>query len=98
MENPGSQNLAKGGGDRGSTRRQGGATAMLDIVKNSPTCNGNGSGEVNGRGVLRRKLTHKQRFSLAADVALGLVHIEPSMKQSAATVGVRPDEIRAELK
>jgi hypothetical protein len=69
---------------------------MLDIVKNSTTRNGNGS--VGGRGVLRRKLTHEQRVSLAADVALGLVHVEPSLKQSAATIGVRPDEIRAELK
>src|SRR5262249_58144648 len=74
------------------------ALTMSDIVKSSPICNGNGTGEINGRGVLRRKLTRQQRISLAADVALGLVHVEPSMKQSAATVGVRPDEVRAELK
>src|SRR5215831_6974650 len=70
---------------------------MLDIIKNSATRNGNGSA-VGGRGLLRRRLTRQQRISLAADLALGLAHIEPSMKQSAATVGVRPDEVRAELK
>jgi len=69
---------------------------MHDIVKTSLTRNGNGS--INGRGVLRWKLSHEQRVSLATDVALGLVHVEPSMKQAAATVGVRPDEIREELK
>src|SRR5262249_4031986 len=36
--------------NRGSKKRQGGALAMLDIVKSSPICNGNGTGEINGRG------------------------------------------------
>jgi hypothetical protein len=60
--------------------------------------NGNGSGSVNGRGVRRRKLTTEARIGLATDVALGLVQITPSIKQAAAAVGVRPVDIRAEMK
>ena len=69
---------------------------MLDIVK--VTNNHNGNGAVNGRGARRRKLTDRQRIVLATDVALGLVPLQPSIKTSAAAIGVSPADIRAELK
>ena len=69
---------------------------MLDIVK--VTNNHNGNGAVNGRGARRRKLTDHQRIVLATDVALGLVPLQPSIKTSAAAIGVSPADIRAELK
>jgi RPA family protein len=71
---------------------------MLDIVKNSQNHNGNGSDAIGGRGLLRRKLTPEQRAHLAADVAMGLVHVTPSLKQAADTVGVPMAKLRAELK
>jgi hypothetical protein len=69
---------------------------MLDIIKVANNHNGNGA--VNGRGVRRRKLTDQQRVVLATDVALGLVPLQPSIKMSAAAIGVSPADIRAELK
>jgi hypothetical protein len=69
---------------------------MLDIVKVANNHSGNGA--VNGRGVRRRKLTDQQRVVLATDVALGLVPLQPSIKTSAAAIGVSPADIRAELK
>ena len=69
---------------------------MLNIVKVANTHNGNGA--VNGRGARRRKLTDHQRIVLATDVALGLVPLQPSIKTSAAAIGVSPADIRAELK
>ena len=71
---------------------------MLDIVKSSPICNGNGAGEINGRGARRRKLTPEQRVSLAADIALRLTPFAPSIGQTAAATGVSPYSIRKELK
>ena len=71
---------------------------MLDIVKNSQNHNGNGSTAINGRGVLRRKMTPALRANLGADVIMGLAHVVPSLKQVAATVGVPTAKIRAELK
>jgi hypothetical protein len=69
---------------------------MLDIVPKNQ--NGNGSDTINGRGVLRRKMTSRERVSLAADVALGVTQLAPSIKQTAAAVGVPTAKIRAELK
>ena len=69
---------------------------MNNIIRHH--ANGNGQGAINGRGVLRRKLTTKARIALATDVALGLVEITPSIKQAAAAMGVRPVDIRAEMK
>jgi len=71
---------------------------MLDIVKNSVARNGNGAGSVNGRGVLRRKLTPAARIALAADIATGAKHLDPSLKQAAAATGVSPYLINKELK
>jgi hypothetical protein len=58
---------------------------------------GNGNGSVNGRGVLRQKLTPTARIALAADIATGKKHLDPSIKQAAAAVGVSPYRIRKEL-
>jgi len=71
---------------------------MLDIVKTSQNHNGNGSDAINGRGTLRRKLTPRQRIALGADIALGVAPLAPSLKQSAAAVGIRVFELRKELK
>jgi hypothetical protein len=70
---------------------------MLDIVK-FPT-NGNGrAGRVSGRGLARRKLSREQRIGLAADLACGRQHLDPSLTQVAALLGVTVQQIRAELK
>lgn len=69
---------------------------MLDIVPKNQ--NGNGSDVINGRGVLRRKMTSRERIGLAADVALGPTRITPSLKQTAVVVGVPTTKLRAELK
>ena len=67
---------------------------MLDIVKTSQNHNGNGSDAINGRGTLRRKLTPRQRIALGADIALGVAPLAPSLKQSAAAVGISVFELR----
>jgi hypothetical protein len=71
---------------------------MLDIVKNSQNHNGNGSDAINGRGVLRRKMAPALRANLAADVAMGLTQFTPSLKQTAAALGVSPYSVRQVLK
>jgi hypothetical protein len=71
---------------------------MLDIVKNSQNHNGNGSVTISGRGVLRRKLTPGMRANLAADIATGLAQLTPSLKQTAAALGVSPYSVRQQLK
>jgi hypothetical protein len=53
---------------------------------------------INGRGTLRRKLTPRQRIALGADIALGVTPLAPSLKQSAAAVGISVFELRQELK
>jgi hypothetical protein len=77
-------------------KRRKALSTMLDIVKNSQHHNGNGS--VNGRGVLRRKLSPTLRVNLAADVAMGLTQLTPSLKQTAVALGVSPYSVRQELK
>jgi hypothetical protein len=70
---------------------------LLDIVK-FPT-NGNGhAGTISGRGLARRKLSREQRISLAADLACGRQHLDPSLTQVAALLGVTVVQIRDELK
>jgi len=71
---------------------------MLHIIKSSPTRNGNGASEINGRGARRRKLTPEQRVSFAADIALGLTPFAPSIGQTAAATGVSSYSLRKELK
>jgi hypothetical protein len=71
---------------------------MLDIVKTSQNHNGNGSDAIGGRGIRRRKLTLRQRVALGADIALGVTSLAPSLKQSAAAVGISVLELRQELK
>src|SRR5262249_49355809 len=60
--------------------------------------NGNGHASVNGRGSLRRKLTHQQRVALAVDIATGAVPFAPSFKQTAAAVGTTTYLMRQERK
>jgi hypothetical protein len=62
------------------------------------TRNGNGVDSLNGRGIKRRKLTQEERVSLAADVAMGVIHVTPSLKQAAGAVGVSVVDLRNELK
>ena len=69
---------------------------MINIVPHQE--NGNGQGSVNGRGVLRRKLTTEARAALAADIAMGESPLTPSIKQTAALTGVSVYHIRKELK
>src|SRR5262245_53624126 len=71
---------------------------MNHIIHDSLTRNGNGADAVNGRGTLRRKLTSPQRIALGADIALGTIPLAPSLKQSAAAVGISVFELRKELK
>jgi hypothetical protein len=70
---------------------------MLDIIKFSPNRN-NGADVISGRGLGRRKLTPAQRVGLAADFACGQRHLEPSLGQLAALLGVTSSELREELK
>jgi len=58
---------------------------------------GNG-GAVNGRGLHHRKLSHKQRVTLAADVVIGEKPFEPSQAQYCSLFGITPAALRAELK
>ena len=71
---------------------------MNHIIHDSLTRNGNGADAINGRGTLRRKLTSRQRIALGADIALGTIPLAPSLKQSAAAVGISVFELRKELK
>ena len=71
---------------------------MNHIIHDSLTRNGNGADAVNGRGILHRKLTSRQRIALGADIALGTIPLAPSLKQSAAAVGISVFELRKELK
>jgi hypothetical protein len=67
---------------------------MLSILG----CNHNGSDNVNGRGLARRKLTLEQRISLGADLACGDCQLAPSLGQVATLLKVTAAELRAELK
>jgi hypothetical protein len=71
---------------------------MNHIIAENLTRNGNGADSVNGRGILRRKMTPEQRVSLAADIAVGLTPFALSLKQTAAVTGVPVAKLRAELK
>jgi hypothetical protein len=72
---------------------------MLDIVRTANSNgNGNGADSLSGRGIKRRKLTQEERVSLAADIAMGEVHVTPSLKQTAAATGVSVVDLRKELK
>jgi len=71
---------------------------MNHIIAENLTRNGNGADSLNGRGIRRRKLTPEERVSLAADVAMGEIHITPSLKQAAGAVGVSVVDLRNELK
>jgi hypothetical protein len=71
---------------------------MNNIIAENLTRNGNGVDAINGRGTLRRKLTPRQRIALGADIALGVTPLAPSLKQSAAAVGISVFELRKELK
>jgi len=72
---------------------------MQNIVSESLTRNGNGSGAIiNARGIPRRGWTPEQRAAAAADAVLGATHVVPSIKQSAATFSVSPYRVRQELK
>jgi len=62
--------------------------------------NGNG-GAVNGSVISGRGLRHRpseQLISLAADVASGEKQFDPSLGQICNAFGIRPAELRAELK
>jgi hypothetical protein len=59
--------------------------------------NGNGQDAINGRGILRRKLSPNQRAALGADIALGTVHLAPSLKQAAAAAGTSVYQLCKEL-
>jgi hypothetical protein len=71
---------------------------MNHIIAENLTRNGNGADAINGRGIGRRKLTSRQRAALGADIALGVTPLAPSLKQSAAAVGISVFELRQELK
>jgi len=71
---------------------------MNTIITENLTRNGNGADSLNGRGIKRRKLTPEERVELAADIAMGEVHVTPSLKQTAAATGVSVVDLRNELK
>ena len=73
-------------------------TASTAEFKVPALTNGNGHVPVNGRGSLRRKLTHQQRVALAVDIATGAVPFAPSFKQTAAAVGTTTYLMRQERK
>jgi hypothetical protein len=53
---------------------------------------------INGRGIPHLKLTRQERIALAADVASGVQHVDLSLAQTCAILGVSPAAVRAELK
>ena len=71
---------------------------MLDIVKKSLACNGNGSGAINARGILHRGWTDEERVAAAADAVLGATHVVPSIGQAATAFFVPRRKLAAELK
>jgi len=71
---------------------------MNTIITENLTRNGNGADSLNGRGIKRRKLTPEERVELAADIAMGEVHVTPSLKLAAAATGVSVTDLRNELK
>jgi len=71
---------------------------MLDIVKKSLACNGNGAAAINARGLSHRAWTSEQRVAAAADAALGMSHVVPSLKLAATAFGVSVYMVRQELK
>src|SRR5262245_60573955 len=70
---------------------------MLDICKS--TLNGNGN-SINGRGQARHRhrLSVEQRIERAADLASGVQHLHPSIKDSAALYAVLPLQVSECLK
>src|SRR5262249_48528508 len=83
-------------GPQDSARRR--FRLMNHIIAENLTRNGNGADSLNGRGIKRRKLTPEERVSLAADIAMGEVHVTPSLKQTAAATSVSVVDLRNELK
>jgi hypothetical protein len=65
--------------------------------ENSQSVNGS-KPPVNGRGLAHRKLSRKQRLSLAADLATGQCRLDPSLGQISAITGMPVAAIRAEIK
>jgi hypothetical protein len=63
----------------------------------SPSVNGS-KPPVNGRGLAHRKLSRKQRLSLAADLATRQCRLDPSLGQISAITGMPVAAIRAEIK
>ena len=70
---------------------------MLDLVKSTPNGNGN---SINGRGQARHRhrLSVEQRIERAADLASGVQHLHPSIKDSAALYAVPPLQVSECLK
>lgn len=71
---------------------------MQNIIKQSLTRNGNGSGAINARGIPHRGWTDEERVARAADAVLGEMHVVPSIGQAATAFFVPPARIREELK
>jgi len=71
---------------------------MNSLLRQSQNHNGNHSQTINGRGVAMRDWTHEQRVAIAADVALGLRGLRPSITQTAQIFNVTPGDIATELK
>jgi hypothetical protein len=70
---------------------------MLDILRSQS--NGNGSA-INGRGQARHRhrLSVEQRIERAANLASGVQHLHPSIKDSAALYAVLPLQVSECLK
>jgi len=70
---------------------------MRNVIKEGFSCNSGGV-VVNGRGVMRRKLTASERDQLAVDLALRRATPALSIKQAADFVGSPPHRVAAGIK
>lgn len=66
---------------------------------NSRASNGTSNGTINGRGIARRDLSHRQLVGLAADAVSGVHPVQPSLGQVPSIfAGVTQAEVSEELK
>jgi hypothetical protein len=68
---------------------------MLMAFKNPDV---NNVPHVSGRGIRRRKLTRRQRVTLAADLVSGEARLAPSLNQVCELLRIPPVDVRGELK
>lgn len=67
---------------------------MLMAFKNPDV---NNVPHVSGRGIRRRKLTRRQRVTLAADLVSGEARLAPSLNQVCELLRIPPVDVRGEL-